>query len=118
VLERLFPTDYSSLILGHETRINEPFVSVIVETKEGGHGVFDNDLWEALAEIDSIVREDENYVSVCARLREICVENAFLELKPHLDLIRSGAFNLTFPLTLNPVTRTEYFLPLHFGGAR
>ena len=130
-LEGVFPVDYASYFEGHETRINEPMLVVMVET--GDNGAFSEAVWNLLDEIDSLIKSDSRYASSCARhlgkasagsngarynddVDTKCVSNEFLELRSHLDAIRNRKYNLSFPLASNPGTRKEYFLPKHFGG--
>ena len=130
-LEGIFPIDYASYFQGHETRINEPMLVVMVET--GDYGAFSEPVWNLLDEIDSIIKFNSRYASTCARhLKKAsagssgarynddvdteCVSNEFLELRSHLDAIRNRKYNLSFPLASNPGSRKQYFLPKHFGG--
>ncbi len=59
---------------------------------------------------------DPDYQRLCARHADACIRNAVLNLRPHLDLIRRRAFNLSYPVTVDPVTKERYFLPATFGG--
>ena len=138
LLESLFPVDYGSYFPGHETKIDDPQLVVMVEA--GDAGVFSEPLWNLLSEIDSLVISHPGYTTTCARspgkagdgrlnfddsvvdddyhVDDVseCVGNDFLELRTHLDAVRSRAFNLSFPLTINPATSKQYFLQMHFGG--
>ena len=143
VLESLFPVNYGSYFPGHETKIDDPQLVVMVEV--GHASVFSEPVWNFLREMDLLVTSYRGYATTCARspakagtstseftdlidyydnvydvgsVENVseCVGNDFLELNSNLDALRNRAVNLSFPRAINPATRTYYDLQKHFGG--
>ena len=128
--------DYGSFFPGHETKIDDPQLVIMVETDDAG--AFSESVWNLLSEIDSLVTSHPGYAATCARaqspgntaaqggessaqsdIRNVndvseCAGNDFLELRPHLDAYRNRAMNISFPRTT--FERKEYNLQMHFGG--
>ena len=128
--------DYGSFFPGHETKIDDPQLVIMVETDDAG--AFSESVWNLLSEIDSLITSHPGYAATCARaqspgntaaqggessaqsdIRNVndvseCAGNDFLELRPHLDAYRNRAMNISFPRTT--FERKEYNLQMHFGG--
>ena len=115
--------DHGSFFPGHETKIDDPQLVVMVETDDAG--AFSESVWNLLSEIDSLVTSHSGYAATCARAPSPgnagaqggvseCAGNDFLELRPRLDAYRNRVRNLSFPRTI--LKDKAYNLQMHFGG--
>ena len=103
---------------------------LVVMVEAGDAGVFSEPVWNLLSEIDSLVMSHKGYANTCARSPgwaddsddyqvddvSACVGNDFLEMRSHLESVRSRKFNMSFPVTTSHATKKEFYLPMHFGG--
>jgi len=120
--ESYFPVDYQNFQATRMSRIGK-FGRLIVTQKDLG-SILRTEFWNDLIDIEEAVYnisiEHEGvayrYEDICARWNGYCKYNEILGLAELMPEVESGSFNLSSPLTFDPVTFQSYILPAFFGG--
>ncbi|CAK9817866.1 Patched domain-containing protein 3 [Anthophora plagiata] len=125
IVEQYFKVNYSQRFnLGRITRPGR-FGHVIITSKDGNENLLRTVVFDELRELDSIIRnakatyegEEFTYSQICAKWLDDCFTNDILNLHHVIDDVEQRKLNLTFPVTLNPITWDIHLLPVYFGGS-
>ncbi|KAH0954942.1 hypothetical protein HN011_012426 [Eciton burchellii] len=125
IVEQYFKVNYSHQFnVGRITRPGR-FGHVIVIPKDGGRNMLKSVIWDELRQLDQIIKNAEakydgevfTYQEICARWLDQCFNNDILNLYHVIDEVEQRKLNLSFPLTLNPITWDAHLLPVFFGGS-
>ncbi|XP_034190230.2 patched domain-containing protein isoform X1 [Osmia lignaria lignaria] len=125
IVEQYFKVNYSHHF--DLSRITRPgrFGHVIVTTKDGDSNLLRKAVFDELLELDGLIKsakavfegEEFTYSQICARWLDTCFSNNILDLHHVIEDVENRELNLTFPVTLNPVTWDIHLLPVFFGGS-
>lgn len=121
-MEKYFPVDYNYFQPQRMSRVGK-FGRVIITAKDGG-SILRTDIWDSLLYLEGLVYnvtvEHEgsllNYRDICAKWDGYCKVNEIMNLAGLMPEIESLAFNLSYPLTFDPITFEQYNLAAYLGG--
>jgi len=122
IQETYFPVDYENFQATRMSRIGK-FGRLIVTQNPLG-SILRTEFWNDLIDIEEAVYnisiEHEGisyqYEDICAKWNGYCKYNEILGIAQMMPEVESGSFNLSTPLTFDPVTFQSYILPAWFGG--
>jgi hypothetical protein len=120
--ETYFPVDYENFQATRMSRMGK-FGRVIVTSNPIG-SILRTDFWNDLIDIEEAVYnvtvEHEGiayaFGDICAKWNGYCITNDILGLAQLMPGVESGTFNLSTPITFDPVTFQSYLLPAYLGG--
>ncbi|XP_071874799.1 patched domain-containing protein isoform X3 [Bombus fervidus] len=125
IVEQYFKVNYSHKFnLGRITRPGR-FGHVIITSKDGNDNLLRTAVFDELRQLDKMIRntkaiyegEEFTYSQICAKWLDTCFNNDILDLHHVIEDVEKRELNLTFPVTLNPVTWDIHLLPVYFGGS-
>ncbi|CAD1473463.1 unnamed protein product [Heterotrigona itama] len=125
IVEQYFKVNYSHKFnLGRITRPGR-FGHVIITSKDGNENLLRTAVFDELRQLDKEIRntkatyegEQFTYSQICAKWLDTCFNNDILDLHHVIEDVEKRELNLTFPVTLNPITWDIHLLPVYFGGS-
>ncbi|XP_033320041.1 patched domain-containing protein 3 isoform X2 [Bombus bifarius] len=125
IVEQYFKVNYSHKFnLGRITRPGR-FGHVIITSKDGNDNLLRTVVFDELRQLDKMIRntkatyegEEFTYSQICAKWLDTCFNNDILDLHHVIEDVEKRELNLTFPVTLNPITWDIHLLPVYFGGS-
>ncbi|KAF3430194.1 hypothetical protein E2986_13313 [Frieseomelitta varia] len=101
------------------------FGHVIITSKDGNENLLRAAVFDELRQLDKEIRntkatyegEEFTYSQICAKWLDTCFNNDILDLHHVIEDVEKRELNLTFPVTLNPITWDIHLLPVYFGGS-
>jgi len=122
IMEKYFPVDYEYFHPQRMSRVGK-FGRLIITPSNGG-SLLKAELWDDLIYLESLIYNitvshegmDFQYEDICVKWAGYCKTNNILNLVDIMPEIERHEFNLTYPLTFDPVTFEQYSLPATMGG--